>query len=97
MVSRCSRTSCRNIAWNDQTGREDRARFRDSLEADVNATVSLMNIDQMTTLAEIARLHALHQPPAVALSYDGRDTTYAQFHSRSNQVANALMSVIAVK
>jgi long-chain acyl-CoA synthetase len=52
-----------------------------------------MNIDQMTTLAEIARLHALHQPPAVALSYDGRDTTYAQFHSRSNQVANALMSV----
>ncbi|MGY2488437.1 fatty acid--CoA ligase [Cupriavidus sp. CP313] len=51
---------------------------------------SLMNIDQMTTLAEICRLHALQRPHSMALSFEGRETTYAQFHSRTNQVANAL-------
>ncbi|HEX8029589.1 MAG TPA: fatty acid--CoA ligase [Vicinamibacterales bacterium] len=58
----------------------------------MDATAGPINIELMTTLAEITRLHGLNRPNATALSFDGRDTTYAQFHSRSNQVANALIA-----
>lgn len=58
----------------------------------MNATASPTYIELMTTLSEIARLQALHRPHTVALSFDGRETTYGQFHSRSNQVAHALIA-----
>jgi acyl-CoA synthetase (AMP-forming)/AMP-acid ligase II len=54
-------------------------------------TLSLVDISQMTTLAEISRQHALLRPDVVALSFEGRETTYLQFHCRSNQLANALI------
>jgi long-chain acyl-CoA synthetase len=50
------------------------------------------DINSMTTLAEIARRHALSRPDSVSLSFEGRETTFAQLHQRSNQVANALIS-----
>jgi acyl-CoA synthetase (AMP-forming)/AMP-acid ligase II len=61
------------------------------LEKVVTAVLNTLDVDRMTTLAEISRQHAAHRPQAVALSFEGRETTYAQFHERSNQVANALI------
>jgi long-chain acyl-CoA synthetase len=49
-------------------------------------------LSQITTLAEITRLHALARPTSVALSFEGRETTFAQFDGNSNQVANALVA-----
>ncbi|MCX4149651.1 fatty acid--CoA ligase [Paraburkholderia madseniana] len=46
----------------------------------------------MTTLAEIALRHALSRPESVAFSFQGRDTTFALFDRRTNQVANALVA-----
>ncbi|MEX3941870.1 fatty acid--CoA ligase [Paraburkholderia sp. BR10937] len=57
----------------------------------MNAIASPTYLDSMTTLAEIARLHAQHRPHDVALSFDVRETTYGQFDARTNQVANALI------
>jgi long-chain acyl-CoA synthetase len=57
----------------------------------VTAALGTIDIDQMTTLADISGRHARDRPHAVALSFEGRETTYAQFHERSNQVANALI------
>lgn len=49
-----------------------------------------VDVSHMTTYAEVARRHALTRPDSVALSFEGRDTTFAQFHENTNQVANAL-------
>ncbi|MDB5448355.1 MAG: long-chain-fatty-acid--CoA ligase, partial [Phenylobacterium sp.] len=53
---------------------------------------SSVDIAQMMTLADITKRHAMTRPSAVALSFEGRDTTYLQFHQRSNQVAHALLA-----
>jgi acyl-CoA synthetase (AMP-forming)/AMP-acid ligase II len=58
----------------------------------MNENTDQKNLALMTTLAEISRLQALHRPHAVALSFDGRETTYEQFERRSNQVAHALIA-----
>ncbi|WP_042002033.1 fatty acid--CoA ligase [Streptomyces sp. AcH 505] len=43
-------------------------------------------------LADISRYHADLAPDAVALSFDGRETTYAGLDLASNQVANGLIA-----
>lgn len=45
---------------------------------------------QLNSLAEIPRFHAARRPDAVAISCEGRDTTYRQLHDASNRVANGL-------
>jgi len=49
-----------------------------------------VDFDRMPTLGDIARYHARERPEAIALSFEGRSTTYAAFDRRTNQVANAL-------
>ncbi len=49
-----------------------------------------IDFDAMPTLAEVARYHARVRPDAIALSFEGRDTTFAAFDRRTNQVARAL-------
>ncbi|WP_436063563.1 MULTISPECIES: fatty acid--CoA ligase [unclassified Phenylobacterium] len=46
----------------------------------------------MPTLADAPRFHARERPDAVALTFEGRETTYAQFDAASNQAAQALLA-----
>ncbi|RAN39997.1 fatty acid--CoA ligase [Hyphomonas sp. GM-8P] len=50
------------------------------------------DFDKMPTLGDIARYHAQERPDAIALSFEGRDTTYAAFNKNTNKVANALLA-----
>ncbi len=54
--------------------------------------MSAIDFDQMPTLGDIARYHGAVRPDAVALSFEGRDTTFAGFDRKTNQVANALLA-----
>jgi len=56
-----------------------------------------VDFDQMTTLGDIARYHARVRPEAVALSFEGRETTFADFDRHTNQVANALIAAGVAK
>jgi long-chain acyl-CoA synthetase len=47
---------------------------------------------QMPTLGDIARYHARQRPDAVALSFEGRDTSFGEFDRHTDQVANALLA-----
>ncbi|HQP21323.1 MAG TPA: AMP-binding protein, partial [Phenylobacterium sp.] len=51
-----------------------------------------IDFDQMPTLGDIARYHARVRGEAVALQFEGRLTTFAQFDRHTNQVANALVA-----
>ncbi|HEY8616347.1 fatty acid--CoA ligase [Phenylobacterium sp.] len=53
---------------------------------------SAVDFDQMPTLGDIARYHARERPSAVALTFERRETTFATFDRRANQVANALVA-----
>lgn len=46
----------------------------------------------MPTLADVPRFHAAERPGAVALVFEGGETTYAEFERRTNQAARALMA-----
>lgn len=48
--------------------------------------------DQMKTLGDIARFHGRERPNAIALRFEGRDTSFAEFDRHTNQVANALVA-----
>ncbi|WP_421738905.1 fatty acid--CoA ligase [Caulobacter sp.] len=54
--------------------------------------MSAIDFDRMPTLGDVARYHAEVRPDAVALSFEGRDTTFAGFDRKTNQVANALLA-----
>ena len=43
---------------------------------------------ELKSLAEIPRLHAANRPKAIAISYEGRNTTYQELHDASSRVAN---------
>jgi long-chain acyl-CoA synthetase len=47
---------------------------------------------EMPTIGDIARYHARVRPAQVALSFEGRHTTYAELDRHTNQVANALIA-----
>ncbi len=43
----------------------------------------------ISSIADIARVHAEARPDKVAMIYQGAEWTYAQLDSESNRVANA--------
>ena len=45
----------------------------------------------ISSIADIARVHAEARPDKVAMIYQGAEWTYAQLDSESNRVANALL------
>lgn len=51
-----------------------------------------VDLNQMRTLGDIARYHKDHRPDAIALSFDGRDTSYTAFDRQTNQIARALLA-----
>jgi acyl-CoA synthetase (AMP-forming)/AMP-acid ligase II len=60
--------------------------------AKTDQTPKPIDFDAMPTLAEVARYQARERPDATALVFEGRETTYAAFDRRSNQVARALVA-----
>ncbi|MDR7232349.1 long-chain acyl-CoA synthetase [Caulobacter sp. BE264] len=51
-----------------------------------------IDFDRMNTLGDVPRYHAEARPEAVAFSFEGRETTFAQLDRHANQVANALLA-----
>jgi long-chain acyl-CoA synthetase len=51
-----------------------------------------IDFDRMPTLGDVARYHGEVRGQAVALSFEGRDTTFAAFDRKTSQVANALIA-----
>jgi long-chain acyl-CoA synthetase len=51
-----------------------------------------IDFDQMPTLGDVTRYHGRVRPASVALSFEGRDTTFADFDRKTNRVANALIA-----
>jgi len=51
-----------------------------------------LDFDAMPTLGDVARYHAAQRPQAVALVFEGRETTYAAFDAHANQAAQALLA-----
>ena len=52
---------------------------------------------QIPTLADIPRYHGRVRPDAIAMSFEGRHTTYADLDRRTNRVAHALLAAGAAK
>jgi long-chain acyl-CoA synthetase len=50
----------------------------------------VLDLDQMPVLSDVARYHARTRPRQIALSFEGRETTFSELDRHSNQVANAL-------
>ncbi|NPT56420.1 fatty acid--CoA ligase [Paraburkholderia elongata] len=50
----------------------------------------MTDFDSMPTLGAIARHYARLRPTSVAMSFEGRETSYHEFNRHSNQVAHAL-------
>ena len=48
---------------------------------------------QMPTLADIPRYHGRERPNAVALTFEGRITTFGEFDRHTSQVANAQIAI----
>ncbi len=46
-------------------------------------------------LTDLVRAQATHRPGAVAITFEGRHTTYAELDRHSNQVANGLRSIVS--
>ncbi|MDB5584155.1 MAG: acyl-CoA synthetase [Bradyrhizobium sp.] len=53
---------------------------------------SIVDFEQMRTLGDIARYHARERPEAIALSFEGRDTSFAEFDRHTSQVASQLLA-----
>jgi acyl-CoA synthetase (AMP-forming)/AMP-acid ligase II len=49
-------------------------------------------VDDWKTIADIPPTFARTQPDEIAFSFEGRDTTFAEFNRHTNQVANALIA-----
>ena len=56
------------------------------------AETAAIDFAQMPVLGDIARYHARVRPEAIALSFEGRDTRFAEFDRNTNRVANALLA-----
>jgi long-chain acyl-CoA synthetase len=59
----------------------------------------ILSVDyaQMPVLGDIARVHGRDRPQAVALSFEGRETSYAALDGRTNQIARALLGAGVAK
>ncbi|MEA2857713.1 MAG: hypothetical protein QOH98_2034, partial [Methylobacteriaceae bacterium] len=49
-------------------------------------------VSSSRSFADVTRHLANAQPDRIALSFEGRETTYAEFERHTNQVANALIA-----
>lgn len=56
------------------------------------ASLQPEDFDHMPTVADVARHHGRTRGDRIALSFEGRQTTYAQLDAHSNQVAQALLA-----
>ncbi|HYE47812.1 MAG TPA: fatty acid--CoA ligase [Caulobacter sp.] len=54
--------------------------------------MAAVDFEQMPTLGDIARYHARERGGDVALTFEGRETSFAAFNRHTNQVANALLA-----
>ena len=54
--------------------------------------MSTVDFDQMPTLGDVARYHARERGDAVALTFEGRETSFAAFDRNASRVANALLA-----
>ncbi len=52
----------------------------------------MSDLERLTSVADISRLHGREQPNKVALKFQGRDTTYRERDEYSNSVANGLLA-----
>src|ERR1700674_311228 len=83
--------SCQNLPSQTTNRRQTSGRAGDYLTSKTLLTTSpLTHLDQIKTLGDIARHYARDRPTAIAMTFEGRDTTFAQFDHHSNQVAHAL-------
>ena len=57
----------------------------------IESDVSLLSTP-IQTIAEIPRRYAVSTPDAIALSFEGRETSYRALDELSNQVANGLVA-----
>ncbi len=55
-------------------------------------TATPIDFARMRTLGDIAGYHAMERPDAIALTFEGRETSFAGFNRHSDQVANALLA-----
>ncbi len=60
------------------------------MDAPISTPAGGLDFDQMPTLGAIARYHARERGAAIALTFEGRASTFADFDRLTNQVANAL-------
>jgi len=73
------------------------AAFGRSMRAMTSTAKAVIDFDQMPTLGDIARYHARERPDAVALSFEGRDTSFGEFDRHSDRVAAALIAAGVAK
>lgn len=64
---------------------------------DTSPRADTVDFAAMPTLGHIARYHAQERADRVALTFEGRETTFAAFQINTNRVANALIAGGAVK
>jgi acyl-CoA synthetase (AMP-forming)/AMP-acid ligase II len=55
-------------------------------------TPAPIDFARMQTLGDISSYHASERPDAVALTFEGRETSFADFNRHGDQVANALLA-----
>jgi long-chain acyl-CoA synthetase len=58
----------------------------------VDANPSPVDFSQIATVADIARYHAKVRGGNIALSFEGRDTSFAALDAAASRVANALLA-----
>jgi acyl-CoA synthetase (AMP-forming)/AMP-acid ligase II len=61
-------------------------------EAGADPNHKAIDFDQLNTLGDIARYHGRERPAATALTFEGRETSFADFDRHTNRVANALIA-----
>jgi acyl-CoA synthetase (AMP-forming)/AMP-acid ligase II len=49
--------------------------------------------DKLTTMGAMAAYHANKRPNELVMSFEGRDTTFAEFDAHTNQIANGLLAL----
>jgi acyl-CoA synthetase (AMP-forming)/AMP-acid ligase II len=52
----------------------------------------MIDLNGVTTIADVARVQALRRPDADALGFEGRTTTFAQIDSEASRIANRLIA-----
>lgn len=55
-------------------------------------TEAAVDFAMMPTLGDVARYHARERPEAIALSFEGRDTSFAQLDRNASRTAQALLA-----